>query len=251
MENGKAKTVDMNHFVIKTAGLNIGINALSPSTYGYCLSYLSDEEPDFCIDVTREDVELEKIDRASNMKEANDPYSETIAAYRKIVDKIIDYDVFLMHGAVVATGSIAYMFSASSGTGKTTHIKQWLRNLDEAYVVNGDKPLIKVTEKEIYACGTPWCGKERLGRNVMVPLRGIIQLNRNEKNSIRQVSFSEIYPFLLQQTHIPGDSINARKTLGLLARLYEKVSFWVFDCNNFAEDCFETAYNALIGNNEE
>ena len=49
-----------------------------------------------------------------------------------------------MHGAVIRYKGKAYLFTAPSGTGKTTHIRQWLKKAEGTFVVNGDKPLIKV-----------------------------------------------------------------------------------------------------------
>lgn len=64
-----------------------------------------------------------------------------------------------MHGTVVDHNGQAYMFTAPSGTGKTTHAKLWLDNLPDAFIVNGDKPFIIAGDEQPKACGTPWAGK--------------------------------------------------------------------------------------------
>lgn len=65
-----------------------------------------------------------------------------------------------MHGAVVAWKDQGYLFTAPSGTGKSTHLALWKKYLgDQAEVINGDKPFLKVMEDEVWVYGTPWAGK--------------------------------------------------------------------------------------------
>lgn len=169
---------------------------------------------------------------------------ESILLLRKIADRLVDFDTILMHGAVIAVDGEAYLFTAPSGTGKTTHIRRWLENMPDAYVVNGDKPLIVVGDTPM-ACGTPWCGKERMGTNAIVPLKAIVMMKRSEDNSMRPMSFIEAFPRLMEQTHRPADTDKMRKTVRLLSELSKHVALWQFEFNNFKDDTFEVAYHAL------
>ena len=235
-----------NEFAIKLAGVNIQVNTISPRTCILCRHYLTEEKTDITITVTEEEVEHEY--RMNNNPERKAIFLETIVAYRKIVESLLPYHVFLMHGAVIARNNEAYMFTAPSGTGKTTHIRQWLKKAEGTFVVNGDKPLIKVENGIVYACGSPWSGNEHMNTNTMVPLKAIVFLERNEDNHIREVSFAEAYTDLLRQTHLPKNPEKAKETLNLLAQLSGKVKLYRFQCNNFKEDSFETTYNTLVNN---
>ena len=73
-------------------------------------------------------------------------------------------------------------------------------------------------------------------------------MERAENNIIEQISFAEALPLLLQQAYRPNDEEKMRKTLLLIQRISDNVSFWRFKCNNFKDDCFEVAYNALVRN---
>lgn len=174
-------------------------------------------------------------------------YLETIVIHRKICNELLSLNTFLMHGAVVAVDGNAYLFTADSGVGKTTHIRKWLKNIEGCFVVNGDKPLIKITDTQAIACGTPWRGKEEMGTKTMVPLKAIVLMERAEKNAINKITLGQAFAFLLAQTYRPDDEAKMRKTLQLMQRLNPLVSFWWFQCNNFADDCFDVAYNALMG----
>ena len=235
-----------NQFTIKLAGINIQINTVSPRTCILCRNYFSDEDPDITVNVTSEDVENEF--RKTENAEQKEVFLETVAVYRKILDSILPFNIFLMHGAVIAHKNEAFMFTAPSGTGKTTHIRKWLQKASDTIIVNGDKPLIKIDNNIVYACGTPWSGNEHLNTNTIVPLKAIVFLERCEENHICEISFVEAYTRLLQQTHMPYDPEKAKETLNLLLQLSGKVRFYRFQCNNFKDDCFDTAYNALVNN---
>ena len=156
---------------------------------------------------------------------------EPFVALKQLANYVITFDTFLMHGSVVALDNQAYMFTAPSGVGKTTRTKLFLDLYPGSVVVNGDKPLIKVTPTQAIACGTPWCGKEGWNTNTMVPLRAIFLLERageGEESSIEEVSLGKAFPFLLQQTHRPENPELMRKTLTLLKSLEGKVKIYKF-----------------------
>lgn len=238
---------DERHFCVSIAGHTIGIYSMYPDTYSLCKDYLCEDEPEIEIRVDENDIAYEHREADKVHTTHSDGYLETLAVYRKISKAMLDYDTFLMHGAVIAYNNNAYMFTAKSGTGKTTHIKKWIANLDKAYVVNGDKPLIKITETEAVACGTPWCGKEGMGKNSMVPLRAIILMERGEENRIADISYTEAFTFLLQQTYQPNGAEFMKKTLRLFSQLKGRVRFYRFVFNNMKDDAFDVAYEALTG----
>ena len=255
---------DRTHFCVNIAGLEAEIHTVYESTYFFCQEYLSDGVPLIKVEVTQDDIQQEIDEGKGNFftcveydgkqkkhvnveKTVKESRIETAVVYRKLIEAALVYNIIFMHGAVISVHNKGIMFTAPSGTGKTTHMMKWLQNLDEAFVVNGDKPLVKIQDNEITAYGTPWCGKEKLATNTMVPLKSVVLMERSEENHIEEISFGKAYPFLLQQTYIPHDPDKAKKTLALLANLKNQVRIYRFQFNNFADDCFETAYNTLIG----
>lgn len=250
-------------FTINIADLIYRIEPLFQSTSYFCKNYISSGDPDIRISITKDEIIQEEkrgkiffytceeyiggsLDRRIINRRINENCVETVVLFRKVLEASLAFDTFFLHGAVIALEDRAYMFTAPSGTGKTTHIMKWLKALNKTYVVNGDKPLIKIMGSQVMACGTPWCGKENMGKNTMVPLRAIIYMERAENNYIEEISFPQIYPNLLQETYLPDDPEKAKKTLDLISQLYEKVRFYKFKCNNFKDDCFDVAYNALV-----
>ena len=243
-------------FTVCLAGMNVAVKSLFDEVYDFCRDYLTDASADMSVSVTIEDINYEKI---VNIREAQiegipvvdypDSYLETLALYRKIATKMLDFDTFLMHGAVVAVGDKAWLFTAPSGTGKTTHINLWLDNIPGSYVVNGDKPLIHIGD-ECTVYGTPWAGKEGMNRNVGVKLCGIVILNRGAENHIEKVPMTQILPTLIQQCYRPNNKLELEKTLGLLSRLGKKIPMYQLYCNMDPEAAL-VSYNILNGEGHE
>lgn len=241
--------MEQTSFCAAIAGKTLRINtpvAYMKERFG---EYLTDSEAEICIDITQTDIDREY---AASVIAGNTGSSKEelamLAIGRKTAEALLTYSTFLMHGAVIAVGDSAFMFTARSGVGKTTHIQKWMENLPEAYVVNGDKPLIRADQNGATVYGSPWCGKEHLNKNVSVPLRAIALMERGEDNRIEEITFSQAFPTLLQQTYRPTDAEKMRKTLSLLTSLNGKVKFFRFVFNNLKDDAFRTAYDALVGN---
>ncbi len=233
----------MRDFQITLAGQPLGIRSMYDEVFHLCRDYLSDTpEPSFYIVTKPEDIRFEQ---EKSLREAAlegkpailypDPYLETLAVYRKIAARMPDYDTWLIHGSAVAVGEETFLFTAASGTGKTTHTRLWLEQIPSAYVVNGDKPLLRIRDGLCEVCGTPWSGKENMNRNAMVPLRAVCFLHRGMENRIEEISFRDATPLLLQQSFRCSDPFVMQKTMTLVKRLGNCVRFYRLFCNMEAE----------------
>ncbi len=240
--------------VYRIAEKNIGINSIYPEVHEYCKDYLVDAQPDFIITTAQSDIdfEREKSARESSLEglplvKYPDYYLEELAVYRKIAVKMLDYDTFLFHGSVVSVDDKAYLFTAKSGTGKSTHTRLWREYFrGRAVMVNDDKPLIKVTNDGVIVYGTPYNGKHRLGNNISVPLKAVCILGRSENNTIHSISGHEAYAMLLQQVYRPSDSEKLLQTLRLIDLMIKKVKLYKLCCN-MELSAAEVAYNGMKG----
>ncbi|MBQ6173921.1 MAG: hypothetical protein IJK28_04795 [Clostridia bacterium] len=233
--------------IIRIANRNILIQGTSDFFCKACRGYLADEgsEPEIRIRIDESMIRAEATLHQENGETLSAKAAENVLVHRLIAEAMLDRGAFLMHGAVIATGNEAYLFSARSGTGKTTHMQKWLQNDKNAYVVNGDKPLILIRPDGAYACGTPWCGKEHLGTNAVVRLRSIVFMQRSEDNRMETVSFRSALPMLLEQIYQPADARHMKTTLALLSGLREHTTFYKFRFNNFRYDAFRVSYDIL------
>ena len=226
--------------VYKIADKIIEIESLYARVHEYCKDYLvSGQAHDFSVKTTPEDIvyERERNERTAELEgrrkyNSSDEYLEELAVYRKIAEKMPDYDTFLFHGSCVAVDNEAYLFAAVSGTGKSTHARLWREYLGErAVMVNDDKPLIRVNDSGVTVFGTPYNGKHRLGSNISVPLKALCILTRDETNHIEKITKQQAYATLLQQTYRPADPLQLTKTMALLDRLSDRVKLYLLGCN--------------------
>lgn len=238
----------------KIAGRIIAIESVYSKVHELCADYRYSGTADFSVITTQKDIEYEdNKSRNEDIKEGipirnfSDDYLETLAVYRKIADKMIDYDTILFHGSVIAVDGIGYLFTAKSGTGKSTHTRLWREYFGErAVMVNDDKPLIKLSGNDIIVYGTPWNGKHRLSTNISVPLKAVCILERSEENRIEKVTSDSVYNMLVQQAHRPQNPQKLMKTLQLIDILSENAELYRLGCN-MDISAVETAYNAMKG----
>ena len=223
----------------KIADKVVKVNSIYEEVHEYCAGYQTDVNADYSVTTTQADIdhEREKSAREDEIegiptRHFSDGYLEELAVYRKIAEKMIEYDTVLFHGSVIAVDGIGYLFTAKSGTGKSTHTRLWREYFgNRAVMVNDDKPLLKITDSEVVAYGTPYNGKHRLGTNTSVPLKAICILTRSADNHIERITREQAYTMLLQQVYRPADMLKMAKTLELVDRLADSIKLYRLGCN--------------------
>ena len=178
--------------------------------------YVTEETPSYVVGATVEEIEAEDREQ----KGFSLGYLETLAIYRKICDLLREKDTFLFHCSAIEMDGKAYLFTAPSGTGKSTHTRLWREVFgDKVTMINDDKPLLHLAENEIVVYGTPWSGKEQLQTNTSAPVAGIVILHQAMENKIRRIEAREAYPMLLNQTHRGTSADGMKYTLDFVWRL--------------------------------
>ena len=242
-------------FYIRLADTVIRIEPMFDYMRAYCREYITEEQETFTVRIEPEDIAFERERSAKEAEregrvdaEYSDAYLETLAVYRKIAERMPVYDTLLFHGSVIAVDGIGYLFTAKSGTGKSTHTRLW-RELfgNRAVMVNDDKPLLKVTEAGVTAYGTPWDGKHRLSTNISVPLKAVCVLTRDTVNRIEEISPREAYQMLLQQSYRPMDKAFMVQTLELIDKMMKNTRFYRLGCNMNPEAA-RVAFEGMDGN---
>ena len=173
--------------------------------------------PDHVVEITEADVEKEP---------------EILALHRKLTEQLIDDNILLIHSSIVSIRGTGYAYLGKSGTGKSTHARL-LREVygEQAVMVNDDKPFYEITDRGVYAYGSPWAGKHRLENDLRVPVRGFCFLKQAPENTIRPLkgfdAFTALYPQVYRQT----EAAKEEKTLDLLEKLLKQVRCFELECN--------------------
>ena len=243
---------NMIDFKIKLADKIIKISALCPSTKDFCKDYFANDADEFDFEVVMTEkiiIDERAIHIAENGEDAisylTDEYVEQLALYRAIVENLVEYGIVLFHGSAIAVDGVAYIFTALSGTGKSTHTRLW-RNLfkDRAVMVNDDKPLLSVTDDGVIVHGTPWNGKHNLGENISAHVKAICILERDKENHVEAVDSKIAYPMFYQQTYRSKNPKKLLKTLALIDKIIKNVGTYRLGCN-MEQDAARVSYEGM------
>ena len=242
-------------FVIRLAGINIGITHRYQKVKRLFSEYIVDAEPELNINVTDEDIQSDRkrYARAENRgpKFFVWGYYEATSIYRKICLKLMDFDAFLLHAAVVAVDGEGYAFLAKSGVGKTTHAKYWLQYFGErAFIVNGDKPIIRILGNEVFAYGTPICGKENENANMGVPLKAIFFLERGHGTTVTEMPGEMIPERIASQLMLTKNGKQREKIFELADRVMNLVPMYRLSCD-MDPDSARIVWESIQGVKEE
>lgn len=180
------------------------------------------------------------------------PQCEYIFAGSQFYRKLLLQKGFMLHASAVEVEGKAYLFSADSGTGKSTHTKQWQAffGTEKALIINDDKPAICKEAGHWFAYGTPFSGKTDENLNRKAKLQGICMLERGEKNQIQQMDPAKAIVLLMKQTIVPRESESAAMLLAYLDDLLGEVPIYRMQCT-ISKEAAKMAYNMMNGEKQD
>lgn len=230
--------------IYRIADLDIKIIPKYPQTGERLAPYaVQCERYDIDASVTHEEID----ERCKQSSRSCAPYeAESVLIFTKLCNAVLDdFGGFFFHSSCVELDGEAYVFSAESGTGKSTHTALWKKHFgSRAAVINDDKPIIRRCNGKFCVYGTPWMGKSNVGKNTKAPVRAVYILQRAEKNSVKRVKPSQVIGQLLDAAVLDYERSRMEKLLGLFDEFFSTVPLFLLSCN-MEENAAETAYNAV------
>lgn len=229
--------------IYKIADLNIKIEPVCERVEKRLTRFLSDSsEYDFEASVTHEELE----DYIRHSKFCADYAAEDAMVLTKICRKVLaDYDGFFFHSSSLLLDGEAYVFSAPSGTGKSTHTSLWRELFGEKVtMINDDKPIIRRVDGKFKIFSTPWMGKSNIGNNISAPVKAVYILRQAKENKAQRVEVGEVFRDILEATLLPGNREGIETLLSLLDGFFSTVKLFRLDCNmdiEAAKTAFEAA----------
>ena len=228
------------------AGLKVRMNNCGGRSEKQAIPYLAENQDpnqqfDIDINVTKERVTA----AVAEHPELNQGDWEYMLTGNDFYTELIKHDGILLHSSCVVVDGVAYAFSADSGTGKSTHTQLWLKHFgDRAYILNDDKPAIRIIDGKVYACGTPWSGKYDCSTPAVVPLAGICFLERSKNNWIKPAETNKAIFNIFSQTIRKLGAAAMDRLMDNLNELFDKVPIYSLGCN-ISEEAVITSYNAM------
>lgn len=166
-------------------------------------------------------------------KESPDYYSDAYTEYCALIGltsrELLKEGYCIFHGMAFMWKGKAWLFTAPSGTGKTTQYLLWNTLFgDEITLINGDKPLIQTCKSgKVYVHPSPWNGKEELFGCESAELAGIIYLSQSKENTIcRMTSRDAILPIYSQFLYY-GEFEDEIRAVGVMEdRILRNIPIW-------------------------
>ena len=103
--------------------------------------------------------------------------------YMAMERMMLSYDRFFLHASAVIYQGKAYLFSAPSGGGKSTHADLWQQHFG-AKLLNGDKVLIEVRDGQCIAHGSPVAGSSGIYERDSAPIAAVYLLTKEKENRV-------------------------------------------------------------------
>ena len=166
------------------------------------------------------------------MKEGYERFAIDNAAMLIYAFRTVSLNTLLFHSSVTVRDGKAYMFLGHSGTGKSTHSRQWLAAFEEAWLLNDDNPVVRISESgEVRVYGSPWSGKTACYVAKDAPVQALVQLAQAPENKIERLRMTQAYPYILASVSglkILPESMDA--IYGSIARLLELCPVYRLEC---------------------
>ena len=230
--------------LFKIADLYVGIDFKFETLKEQTPIYETDDKPEIIDIVVRASDEAIQNAR-KNYPGLTDNNYEYLITGTGFYNVLIDFDGLMIHSSAVLYKDGVYLFSADSGTGKSTHTQLWLKAFgEEAQILNDDKPAVRIIDDKVYAYGTPWSGKTNLNINTKAELKGICFIERGEKNEIKKVEPGQVIGDLFKQTMRPSDAQRMNKLIDTMNKLLNVVPVYRLKCNMDVEAAY-VAYEGM------
>ena len=233
--------------IYRIAEMNIAVQAKYEDTYRFMADFLTDgTDYELYIEPTDDMIRYEaNLGMEIHGTPGSPSICEAVAVLRVICDYIIDKGGFFLHCSCLRIDGEAIVFTAPSGTGKSTHSALWRRCFgDRVEMINDDKPLVRIRDGRCWIYGTPWNGKHGIGGNISAPIRAVFFLQQAPENSAERVDSFTALSLLMQQTVLPTAREDMAALLDMLGKLIESVPMYRLRCT-ISDEAVQTAYEAM------
>lgn len=158
-------------------------------------------------------------------------YDTTFTSMFALEKRMWEKDSLILHSCSVSYGADeVILFSAPSGTGKSTQGEQW-QKYRGSRVINGDKNLLTRKTGFWYSQGWPICGSSEICHNEEHRIRAIIILEQAAEDRISKIegmnAYSRVYPEI---TCNRWNRSRLIRTMDLIESLIHEVPVYLLQC---------------------
>lgn len=137
----------------------------------------------------------------------------------------------ILHSSFISRQGEGILFTAPSGTGKSTQADLWKRHEEGVTIINGDRSILGFKEGRAWVYGLPFCGTSGIAENMDCPLRAVVVLRQGRENQIRRLGQREAFSLLLSECTVnTWDTEGTENIMDLLIRIVRTVPVYYFAC---------------------
>lgn len=145
-------------------------------------------EKKYCLVVPKEIVENHRLFTRSN-----------ILNFLALEEGLLSYNAFILHSSFISWRGSGIVFTAPSGTGKSTQADLW-HEYEGAEIYNGDRTIIRRIDNVYHGFGSPYAGSSGIYRNETAPIKAIIVLTQAPENRIERLNGKQAFLPLYKET---------------------------------------------------
>ena len=156
--------------------------------------------------------------------------SHNLLAVISIESILLSFRAFILHASFIRWKNKAILFSAPSGTGKSTQADLWER-YENAEIINGDRAAVRIKNNQWSAFGLPVAGSSRIYKNESAQVAAIIILRQGKHCSLRRAEPREAFTLIYSETtvHVWDEDYQV-KILDLLEKFVLAVPIYIYEC---------------------
>ncbi len=148
-------------------------------------------------------------------------------------------DAFLLHASYIIHNEKAIIFTAPSGTGKSTQADLW-QTYEDAEIINGDRTLLMHKDGTWYACGFPVCGSSEYCKNKTVPLKAIVCLSQGPENKVTKPAPSRALKAIYSQSFVNHwNAEDCDRITTMITSLISSYPIYEYECTKESQAVYD------------
>jgi len=158
---------------------------------------------------------------------------------------LLQKNALILHSSYIIHGGKAIVFSAPSGTGKSTQASLWEQYMG-ATVINGDRSILRLEKEEVRAYSLPFCGSSGINLNESAPLVGIVLIEQATENVIESYPKASAIKKIFSECSVNyWNSLSAMESLDMIEKIVEKVPVYRLKCT-ISKEAVDLVYKEIF-----
>lgn len=157
-------------------------------------------------------------------------YSKNLFDIIGIETILLQHHAFILHSSFISHEGDGILFTAPSGTGKSTQAELWEQHRG-AEVVNGDRAGVRLVGSQWRAYGLPYAGSSGVYKQMNAPIRAIVALEQAPVNEVRRLSVMEAFQRIFPEINMyRWDSYYTGIIFEFLMELLREIPVFLLRC---------------------